>query len=137
MTTGASDLGTALSDLKLAEAMRVLGLLEPGRLQAQAVEWAAAGVDSASVRELAALPPGSDTAERVALLAEAAAELELGFATVQDARVFHVKAVLANPAAGIPGGNPLDISNNFTDHFTSTAKGAFASFTGRFRRRNG
>jgi hypothetical protein len=127
----------ALREIREAEASRMLGLLDADPLDAHAAGWLADGVDSPALRSLARSGDSGAAAVKLALLAEAAAELGLSFRGVQDARGFHIRATMSD-VDGITraGQESFSISNAFTDQLSSTALEVFRSVTKRLKRRN-
>ncbi|AMM19285.1 hypothetical protein AX769_02980 [Frondihabitans sp. PAMC 28766] len=115
---------TALDEIRLAEARRMLGLGSADDLGTQAAGWLERGVRSPSLELLAAAPdPTPDEALR--LLRAAAVELDLTFATAQAARAHYVQQNLATltTAQGVAG--IADVSNGMTDAFEARLRRLF------------
>jgi hypothetical protein len=114
--------GDALSDIRRAEAARMLGFLGTDGLTERATRWLADGVDTPNVRALA---QGSDVADgvRLALVGEIAADLGIGFATVQDARRVHAEQIIRSMSSGENVGLQIyALSNGFTDEFAARVR---------------
>ncbi|MCU1403752.1 MAG: hypothetical protein JWQ43_55 [Glaciihabitans sp.] len=124
------DANVAMQEIRLAEATRVLGMLEAGALDAEASGWLLDGVDSPSLHSLAK----AADADQLILLADTARELGLSFRSVQDARAFHINAVLAEGNMRVAM-ESFSISNNFSDHLSSAFRRMVDVFTGCFRKR--
>lgn len=93
----------------------MLGLLTVDGLTDRAISWISAGVDTPNVRALARPSEASDGV-RLALVAEIAAEQQVGFATVQAARNAHAEQVIRAMGAGENvGGQIFAFSNSYTD----------------------
>jgi hypothetical protein len=114
--------GGALSDIRHAEAARMLGFLGADGLTERASRWLASGVDTPNVRALA---EGSDATDgvRLALVGEIAADLGIEFPTVQDARRVHAEQIIRSMSSG----ENVDLqiyalSNGFTDEFAARAR---------------
>lgn len=120
----------ALADLRLAEARRMLGLETADDLGGRAAGWLAAGVSSPSVALLA------DGAQRspeqaLRLLRAGAVELDLTFATLQDARGHYVRSSLPDLTSPDGVGAIAGLSNGLTDEFTGRARRALGRLFGR------
>ena len=112
--------GTAVDEIRRAEAARTLGLLDPSTLQVRAGQWLADGVDSPNVRALARANSETSDGIRLALLAEIAEENGVHFETTAEARALHASSVIAAMATS---SNPtlvaMTFSNNYTDEVSS------------------
>lgn len=115
---------SALDDIRLAEAARMLGVHDTAGLAGRAEGWLAEGVESPSIRALA---EGGALSEerRLRILRSAAVELDLTFETLQAARTFYVQRSLpelttAEGAAGIAA-----LSNGLTDEWTGRLRRLF------------
>ncbi|MCU1597598.1 MAG: hypothetical protein JWQ47_1337 [Glaciihabitans sp.] len=127
--------GGALSDIRRAEAARMLGFLGAHGLTERASRWLASGVDTPNVRALA---EGSDATDgvRLALVGEIAADLGIEFPTVQDARRVHAEQIIRSMSSG----ENVDLqiyalSNGFTDEFAARARRFLARLLPTGRRR--
>jgi hypothetical protein len=110
---------SARDDIRLAEAARMLGLLTVDGLTERAISWISGGVDTPNVRALARPSEASDGV-RLALVAEIAAELGVGFSTTQDARNAHAEQVIRSMHAGENiGGQIYALANGYTDELVS------------------
>jgi hypothetical protein len=115
----------ARAEIRDSEAQRRLGLLPPGVLPTRAARWVADGVDDASVHELAEALTTTDDA-REALLAHAAADLGLGFASVREARAHHGQRVVESMTAASAPTDALGFSNGFTDTIEESVRDSIA-----------
>jgi hypothetical protein len=105
----------------------MLDQLDAATLPARAAAWQAAGIDSRNVRALAgASDPEVSDGVRSALLAEIAAEFDLGFATLQDARSVRALDIVRAMGEGEDVGTQIyGLSNGFTDEWTGKLKAFF------------
>jgi hypothetical protein len=121
----------AHEEIRVAEAARIVGLLDVTTLPQKAAQWVADGVTSANAQALAGLAaadavPSSDGL-RSALLAETASDLGLGFATTQEARTLHAAEIIRAMSAGENAGAQIyGLSNGFTDEVTGRLRGFLA-----------
>jgi hypothetical protein len=129
---------SAREEIRLAEARRMLGLRQANDLPTEAVAWLEAGIVSPSLDLLAASEgtgddgdAASDSAAR--LLRAAAVELDLTFATTQEARTFYVRANLADLTSATGAAGIAEVSNGFTDELTGRVKRALGRLFGRRR----
>ena len=112
--------GDARDELRRAEAARVLGLLDPATLPALARQWTADGIDSDNLRALADTDPEAPDGVRFALLAEAADDEGIHFASTAEARALHASSVIsAMRTSGNPTMVAMTFSNNYTDELSS------------------
>lgn len=112
--------GSALDELRRAEAARVLGLLDPQTLPALANQWLVDGLESENVRALADANSKASQGVRLALLAEAAEEAGVHFASTAEARALHASSVIAAMATSAnPSLVAMTFSNNYTDELSS------------------
>jgi hypothetical protein len=118
----------ARHDIRRAEAARVLGLLDSTQLPDRARAWLLDGADTANVRALAASTVGvSAEGIRLALLAEIAEELKLGFASLQAARTFQAEEIIRARHFGADIGAQLYVlSNGYTDELLRNLRGFVA-----------
>jgi hypothetical protein len=122
----------AFADIQLAEAARVLSLLETDGLGGRAVGWISDGIDTPTVRALAQSADAA-TGIRLALVAEIAAEFGIGFATLQDARRLYAEHIIRAMGTGDNfGGDIYALSNGYTDELVARIRG----FVGRMLRRH-
>ncbi|MBF4577229.1 hypothetical protein [Frondihabitans sp. VKM Ac-2883] len=115
---------SALDDIRLAEAARMLGIHDVDGLAGRAQAWLADGVESPSV---ALLAESGDLPEeqRLRILRSAAVELDLTFVSLQTARTYYVQRSLpelttVEGAAGIAA-----LSNGLTDEWTGRLRRLF------------
>ncbi|KQQ28912.1 hypothetical protein ASF54_09920 [Frondihabitans sp. Leaf304] len=115
---------SALDDIRLAEAARMLGIHDVDELAGRAQAWLADGVESPSI---ALLVESGDLPEeqRLRILRSAAVELDLTFASLQTARTYYVQRSLpelttVEGAAGIAA-----LSNGLTDEWTGRLRRLF------------
>jgi hypothetical protein len=123
----------ARRDIRRAEASRVLDLLDSSALPDRARSWLVDGTNSENVRALAAAPsdPSADGI-RAALLGEIAAELGLGFATVQEARTFQAEEIIRARSFNLDVGSQIfGLSNGLTDELARKLRGFVARLTHR------
>jgi hypothetical protein len=110
---------SARDDIRLAEAARMLGLLTVDGLTERAMDWISGGIDTPNVRALARPSDASDGV-RLALVAEIAADLGVGFPTTQDARNAQAEHVIRSMHAGEnTGGQIYALANSYTDELVS------------------
>jgi len=123
----------ARRDIRRAEASRVLGLLDSSGLPERAQNWIVDGADSSNVRALA-LAPVDAASERLrdALLTDIAAERDLSFASVQDARTFQAEEIIRARSFNLDAGSQLvSLSNAYTDELIQKLRGFVARVTHR------
>lgn len=111
--------GTALRDLRAAEAARVLGLLDLGSLPGRAAVWVENGVDTPAARALAAGGDGSQAVSPTVLVATLAAEHGVAIHDLATARAVHAESVIGLLGTGgdFPGA-VFGLSNSVTDSVT-------------------
>ena len=109
----------------MAEAARVLGLLDARPLPGLARQWIVDGITEAPVETLAHLVvhdrSDPDAAVAVAALADACA-IRL---TVHEARALHAETVIDLFTTGRDPAAIFDTSNNYTDEVAGRARGFF------------
>jgi hypothetical protein len=123
----------ARRDIRRAEAARVLGLLDSFGLPERAQNWIVDGADSSSVRALAVAPVDAASERlRDALLTDIAAERDLSFASVQDARTFQAEEIIRARSFNLDAGSQLvSLSNAYTDELIQKLRGFVARVTHR------
>lgn len=106
-------------------------MLSADGLRKRAAGWRAGGVDTHNVRALEATAEGPDVSAgvRLALVAEIARELGIGFASLTEARSAQAEEVIRSMSAGEQVGTQIfDLSNGATDEFTARVRAFFGRF---------
>ena len=119
------DPSVARAEIRDSEAQRRLGLLPSGVLPGRAARWVADGVDDLSVLALAEAQTSTDD-DREGLLARAATDLGLGFASVREARAHHGQRVVESMTAASAPNDALGFSNGFTDTIEESVRDSIA-----------
>jgi hypothetical protein len=114
----------AYDEIRVVEARRMLGILDPAGLADRATGWLSAGVVSPSLELLAATADASPD-EALRLVRAAAVELDLTFATTQAARAFYVNANLPSLTSAEGFSGIAEISNGVTDAFEARLRRLF------------
>jgi hypothetical protein len=128
----------ARGDIRRAEASRVLGLLRAEGLAERAGGWLDGGVDTQNVRALVGSVDDPEISDgvRVALVAEIAAELGLGFTNLQEARALQAEEIIRSMSAGENMSPQIfDLSNGVTDEFAAKLMARLRRFFGGSDRR--
>jgi hypothetical protein len=114
-------------DIRRAEASRLLGLLNADGLAERAGTWLDGGVDTQNVRALVGSVDDEEISAgvRLALVAEIAAELGLGFGSLQEARTVQAEDIIRSMSSGETVGPQIfDLSNGVTDELTARIRRA-------------
>jgi hypothetical protein len=121
----------ARRDIRLAEAARMLGLLDSGELPERATRWLADGADTPNIRALAAITSVAES-PRFALVREITEELGLGFASQQAARTFEAEEIIRARSFNLDVSAQLyGLSNGFTDEMVRRLRGFVSRLTAR------
>ena len=110
----------------------MLGLLDPQTLPALARQWLADGLESENVRALADANSQGSGGVRLALLAEAAEEAGVHFASTAEARALHASSVIAAMATSA---NPTQVAMTFSNNYTDELSGKVSRAIGKILRR--